>query len=108
MISPRSRQTSLLFFFFLFLFPLSDAMSQNRPIGDLSKKRLPGTILGRRTLILHAPFNATRALRKLFPASWYDLSASMGYTNRVINWTCPNCKPVFFEDVNFEDSNKFP
>jgi hypothetical protein len=78
------------------------------PSGDLEKKKLPDTILGRRTLIVPDPFNASRALRQLFPGKWYDLSTQ--YSGRLISWVCPSCKPKTYPDANPEygDPPRFP
>src|ERR1700759_514250 len=74
---------------------------------DLAIKKLPDTILGRRTLFIRGPFYANRVLRQLFPGKWYDLSHK-GYKNQLISWACPRCKPRIYPDANMEDTCRFP
>src|ERR1700744_6422808 len=109
MFSHRQAQTLLLFTVVLFLFSRTATSAQNLPFGNLAKKRLPATILGRRTLIVPDPFNASRTLHRLFPGTWYDLSSRYGYTDRLISWVCPACKPAVFADAKMEeDTARFP
>jgi hypothetical protein len=98
-----------LFILLLFFLPHAATTAQTLPSGDLAKKRLPATILGRRTLIVPDPFNGNAALRRLFPGKWYDLSTGPRDVNRLISWVCPTCKTVPFTDANsLEDPARFP
>lgn len=54
------------------------------------------------------PFNATRALRRLFPGKWYDLSTGPREVNRLISWICPACKPVVYDEASWLDTTWFP
>jgi len=112
MFSHRGRPITLLFITLLFLFPNKDTSAQALPSGDLGIKKLPDTILSRRTLIVPDPFNATRALRGLFPGKWYDLTAGSKYKDQLISWVCPRCKMTMYEDANSEygdvDTVRFP
>ncbi len=79
MSSDRTGKTILLFLvIYLSYNPGYAQIPHNK---DLSRKKVSDTILRRRTLTMPDPFNATRALRRLFPGKWYDLRA-------------PGCEPA--------------
>jgi len=104
------RQSPLLFIVLLFLLSSRDISAQAPPYGDLGIKKLPDTVLNRSALIVPDPFNANRALRRLFPGKWYDLGTRSGYKDQIINWICPTCKTAIYADANMQDGDtvRFP
>ena len=98
------RSTAVLF---LHLWMFGSTFAQVPPSGDLKCKSVSDTILGQRILMLPAPFSPTRALTRLFPGKWYDLSQPK-CTNQLISWRCPQCAPKIYPDVNEMDTLRFP
>jgi hypothetical protein len=93
--------------FLLFLLLTGGAFAQAPPSSDLKCKTVSDTILGQRILVLPDPFSPRRALARLFPGKWYDLSRPK-FTNRLISWRCPRCTPKIYPDVNEMDTLRFP
>lgn len=87
--------------FFLFLSVLCFAQET-----DIQLKNVNDTILNtKRTLKIADPFNAEKAMQKLFPGKIYHFADK----NTFIAWTCKTCKPVAFTDVNgVEGDQLFP
>lgn len=76
--------------------------------GDLEKKELNSTILLQdRSLTIPSPFDGQKALLKLFPGKYYDLS-DKNYEDKVINWECSTCEVKTYTDVNEEGDVSFP
>lgn len=96
--------------FFIFLFIWITAHAQVGGSGDLLRRNISDTILGRRTLVVPNPFNATRALLRLFPGKFYDLGDGKD-KNQLISWMCNRCQARSYSDVNGADDDsirKFP
>ena len=74
---------------------------------DLQKKTISDTILQHRTLTVPSPFNAQKALQKLFPGKYYNLSKD-NYKNELINWDCKTCAVKKYPDVNEDAAGDFP
>src|SRR6185312_9698061 len=89
---------------FIFLFTWFAAHAQTGDPGDLRRRNVSDTILGRRTLVVPNPFNATRTLRRLFPGKFYNLSDAKD-KNQLISWICNRCKPKTYPDLNGEDGD---
>ncbi|MBW8684618.1 hypothetical protein [Chitinophaga rhizophila] len=76
--------------------------------GDLLKKNISDTMLSPARIVEIAdPFDGQKALLKLFPGKYYNLSEG-NYKNELINWDCTSCKPRSFRDANEEESYQFP
>jgi hypothetical protein len=74
---------------------------------ELKKKNVSDTILRQdRKLEMPSPFDATKALLKLFPGKYYNLSKE--YTNDLISWECKGCATKQYEDVNDDANGPFP
>lgn len=74
---------------------------------DLIKKNVSDTILHLdRKLEMPNPFDATKALLKLFPGKHYNLSDK--YINDLISWECKNCATKEYTDVNEDGNAAFP
>lgn len=91
----------------LLLWLAGKAFAQAPPSGDLKCKTVSDTILSQRILMLPDPFSPKRALVRLFPGKWYDLSQPK-FTNQLISWRCPRCTPKIYPDVNEMDTLRFP
>ncbi|SFD17220.1 hypothetical protein SAMN05518672_101865 [Chitinophaga sp. CF118] len=75
---------------------------------DLKKKNVSDTILKQdRTLEMPNPFDATKALLKLFPGKYYNLSKDK-YINDLISWECKTCATKQYTDVNEDGNSPFP
>lgn len=74
---------------------------------ELKKKNVSDTILQQnRTLEMPDPFDATKALLKLFPGKYYNLSDK--YINDLISWECKTCITKSYNDVNEDGNSPFP
>jgi hypothetical protein len=74
----------------------------------LKTKTVSDTILRMdRKLEMPSPFNSTKALLKLFPGKYANLS-DKDYINDMINWTCPTCKSKEFPNENEDSPGGFP
>jgi hypothetical protein len=75
---------------------------------ELKMKNVSDTILlQNRTLEMPDPFDATKALLKLFPGKYANLSDG-GYINDMINWECKSCVAKPYADVNEDGNSSFP
>jgi hypothetical protein len=75
---------------------------------ELKKKNVSDTILHQdRKLEMRSPFDATKALLKLFPGRYYNLSEGK-YVNDLISWECKGCAAKQFPDVNEDGNGPFP
>lgn len=75
---------------------------------ELKKKNVSDTILRQdRKLEMPLPFDATKALLKLFPGKYYNLSHDK-YINDLISWECKGCATKQYEDVNEDANGPFP
>lgn len=75
---------------------------------ELKKKNVSDTILRQdRKLEMPSPFNATKALLKLFPGKYYNLSDGT-YINDLISWECKTCATKQYQDVNEDANEPFP
>ena len=76
--------------------------------GDLEKKELNSAILLQdRSLTIPSPFDGEKALLKLFPGKYYDLS-DKNYEDKVINWECSSCEVKTYADANEDGDVSFP
>jgi hypothetical protein len=98
------RSTAILL---ILLWMAGSTLAQAPPAGDLQCKSVSDTILGQRLLVLPYPFRPKRALARLFPGKWYDLSQPK-FANQLISWKCPRCTPKIYPDVNEMDTLLFP
>lgn len=66
----------------------------------LKKITVSDTILKSRKLIIPGPFDPQKALLRLFPGKYYNITKKSGYENELINWDIktPNRKP--YTDIN--------
>lgn len=92
---------------FLPLWITGSALAQASHSGDLKCKTVSDTILGQRVLVLPDPFSPMRALARLFPGKYYDLSQPE-FTNQLISWKCPRCTLKIYPDFNEMDTLRFP
>ncbi|RQO64602.1 hypothetical protein DBR43_33010 [Pedobacter sp. KBW06] len=67
---------------------------------DLKKITVSDTILKARNLIIPGPFNAQKALLKLFPGKYYNITKRSGYQNELINWDIKTPDRKSYIDVN--------
>src|SRR4051812_26051805 len=75
---------------------------------ELKKKNVSDTILRQdRKLEMPSPFDATKALLKLFPGKYYNLSKDK-YINDLISWECKSCAAKQYPDVNDDSNGPFP
>lgn len=73
---------------------------------NVQLKNVSDTILNsKRTVRFSEPFNSERVLQKLFPGKLYHIDK----TNTFVSWSCKNCKPAPYKDVNeTEGDQMFP
>lgn len=73
---------------------------------EVQLKNVSDTILNTsRSLKIADPFDGIKTIQKLFPGKLYHLADK----NTFISWTCKNCKPTPFIDVNgVEGDQLFP
>jgi hypothetical protein len=94
------RYISLLFS----LFVTTSCLAQD----EIKLKNVSDTVLlQNRTLQMPDPFDATKALLKLFPGRYYNLSDGK-YINDFISWDCETCVPKPYVDVNEDSNSPFP
>jgi hypothetical protein len=75
---------------------------------ELKKKNVSDTILRQdRKLEMPSPFDATKALLKLFPGKYYNLSHDK-YVNDLISWECKTCPVKQYTDANDDGNDPFP
>ncbi|SHF07255.1 hypothetical protein [Pedobacter caeni] len=92
---------------FLLLFTsaiFSTCYAQNEE-EDLKKIALSDTILKTRSLLIPGPFDAQKALLKLFPGQYYNLSKKAGYQNELINWEIKKTVRKPYTDVNGDEGD---
>ncbi len=90
---------------FLTLCIVTNSFAQDE---ELQKKNLPDTILSPiRVLEMPEPFDGQKALQKLFPGKYYNLSSG-DYNNELISWECKSCETQYLLDVNEADRYDFP
>jgi hypothetical protein len=71
----------------------------------LKKTTISDTILKTRNLIISGPFDAQKALLKLFPGKYYNITKKSGYQNEFINWDIKAPGRKSYTDVNGEQGD---
>lgn len=95
---------SILFFLLLTSTFLNTSYAQNDD-EYLKKTTISYTILEARNLIISGPFDAQKALLKLFPGKYYNITKKSGYQNELINWDIKTPNRKSYTDVNGEQGD---
>lgn len=95
------------FIYLLFCLTLNTVCLAQDESEFLEKINISDTILQKRMLIIPGPFDGQKALLKLFPGKYYNLS-NKDYKNELINWECKTCPVIPYVDINEDGNTSFP